>query len=86
MELVMKNNSSFWKALLTSLMVFDCFLGYTPPHRNQVSSQLKRLYNYHFQILKNELKEVDYIGLTIDFWTSRLCMAYMCITGHCYND
>ncbi len=57
-----------------------------PPHRNQVSIQLKYLYSHHYQILKDELKEVDYIGLTIDFWSNRRCMSFLCITGHWYKE
>ncbi|CAF3435850.1 unnamed protein product, partial [Rotaria sp. Silwood2] len=60
--------------------------GYTPPHRNQVSNQLKHLYNQHFQLLKDELKEIDYIGLTLDFWSSRSCISYLCVTGHYYKN
>jgi len=57
-----------------------------PPHRNQISIQLKNLYNQQFQILKDELREADYIGLTLDFWSNRSCVSYLCITGHWYKE
>ncbi|CAF1429377.1 unnamed protein product [Adineta steineri] len=60
--------------------------GYTPPHRNQVSKELKNLHNHYTNLLKNELKQVDYIGLTFDFWTNRQSMSFLCITGHWFKD
>ncbi|CAF2860814.1 unnamed protein product [Rotaria sp. Silwood2] len=60
--------------------------GYVPPHRNQVSSKLKDLYKYYADQLKDELKEVDYIGLTLDFWTNRRSISFLCITGHWFKD
>ncbi|CAM4989686.1 unnamed protein product, partial [Rotaria socialis] len=42
---------------------------YTPPHRNQVSAQIKKLYNYHYKLLKQELEEVEQLALTFDFWS-----------------
>ncbi|CAF1473767.1 unnamed protein product [Adineta steineri] len=60
--------------------------GYTPPHRNQVSKELKNLHNHYTNLLKNELKQVDYIGLTFDFWTNRQSMSFLYITGHWFKD
>jgi hypothetical protein len=62
------------------------FLGYIPPHRNQVSNEMKQLYKHHIDLLKNELKEIDYIGLTFDFWSNRRSMSFLCITGHWMKD
>ncbi|CAF3829813.1 unnamed protein product [Rotaria sp. Silwood1] len=62
------------------------FLGYLPPHRNQVSNHLKDLYNFHLTALKEQLQNIDYIGLTFDFWTSRRCVSFLCITGHWFDD
>lgn len=43
------------------------------------------MYNEQYQLLKNELKNIDYIGLTMDFWSSRACVSYLCITAHYFN-
>ena len=37
-------------------------------------------------MLKDELKEIDYIGLTLDFWSSRTTVSFLCITGHWFNE
>ncbi|CAF1665624.1 unnamed protein product, partial [Adineta ricciae] len=61
-------------------------VGYLPPHRNQISNQLRRMYHRQYDLLKEELQSIDYIGLTLDFWSSRSLISYLCITGHWYND
>ncbi|CAF1458616.1 unnamed protein product [Adineta steineri] len=60
--------------------------GYVPPHRNQVSMELRRMYNQEYQLLKDELKLIDYIGITLDSWSTRSGISYLCITGHWYDD
>ena len=75
--------SSFCEYFYLSMIVF---LGYLPPHRNQVSNNLKNLYNYHLQLLKEELKDIDYIGLTFDFWSTGTTVSFLCITGHWFNE
>ncbi|CAF1545416.1 unnamed protein product [Adineta ricciae] len=68
-------------------LIFDKLCpGFVPPHRNQVSIQLRRMYNQQYQILKEELKLIDHIGLTLDFWSTRSGISCLCITGHWYND
>ncbi|CAF3995824.1 unnamed protein product [Rotaria sp. Silwood1] len=62
------------------------FLDYIPPHRNQVSNNLKRLYDFYLTALKEQLQDIDYIGLTFDFWTSRRSVSFLCITGHWFDD
>jgi hypothetical protein len=57
-------------------------LGYSPPHRNQVSRQLKVLYQHHYNHLKKELDQVHALSVTLDFWTNRRCQSFLCITGH----
>ncbi|CAM4985041.1 unnamed protein product [Rotaria socialis] len=56
--------------------------GYTPPHRNQVSAQIKKLYHYHYKLLKQELEEVEQLALTFDFWSDRQANSFLCATGH----
>ncbi|CAF3997905.1 unnamed protein product [Rotaria magnacalcarata] len=69
------------------LAIFDRLMpGYTPPHRNQIASKLKILNNYHHKLLKQELQEVEQLGLTFDFWTSRCSISFLCITGHWFQD
>ena len=36
-------------------------------------------------MLKDELKDIDYIGLTLDFWSSRTTVSFLCITGHWFD-
>ncbi|CAF1966514.1 unnamed protein product [Rotaria magnacalcarata] len=69
----------------SQLKVSEQLKRYLPPHRNQVSGNLKRLYHHYLQMLKDELKEIDYIGLTLDFWSSRTTISFLCITGHWFN-
>ncbi|CAF3450064.1 unnamed protein product, partial [Rotaria sp. Silwood2] len=56
--------------------------GYIPPHRNQVVRHLKLLYNHHYYLLKEELKEVYRLSITLDFWSIRKSESFLCITGH----
>ena len=51
-----------------------------------MSSNLKNLRDHHLQLLKDELKAIDYIGLTFDFWSNRRSVSFLCITGHWFND
>jgi hypothetical protein len=51
-----------------------------------VSTQLKKLNNHYIELLKDELKEVDYIGLTFDFCSNRHSTSFLCITGHWFKD
>ncbi|CAF1686865.1 unnamed protein product [Rotaria magnacalcarata] len=69
----------------SQLKVSEQLKRYLPLHRNQVSGNLKRLYHHYLQMLKDELKEIDYIGLTLDFWSSRTTISFLCITGHWFN-
>ena len=70
----------------TYLKIIHQFLffhvGYTPPHRNQVQRNLKRLYAVQVSHLRKTLKNVKHIALTADFWTDRHQNSFLCITGH----
>lgn len=62
-------------------------LGYTPIHRNSVSRRIVHLYHEHFKALVQELKSIDSVSITADFWTDRNCRSFLVITGHyCTND
>ncbi|CAF3341718.1 unnamed protein product, partial [Rotaria sp. Silwood2] len=62
------------------------FLNYIPPHRNQVSDNLKRLYDFHLTVLKEQLQDIDYIGLTFDFWTSRRSVSFLFIHFSSFHE
>ncbi|CAF1176070.1 unnamed protein product [Adineta ricciae] len=74
-------NKTGIKALLNKLCP-----GYSPPHRNQVSRQLDVLYQHHYNLLKDELKQVHALSVTLDFWSDRRCQSFLCITGHWITD
>lgn len=61
-------------------------LGYSPPHRNHVSEQMEVLYHKHYQLLKEELKQVHGLSITFDFWSNRQMQSFLCITGHWLTD
>jgi hypothetical protein len=61
-------------------------LGFSPPHRNQVSQKMEILYNHHYELLKYELKQVQGLSITFDFWSSRQMQSFLCITGQWYTD
>lgn len=58
------------------------FSGYRPPYRNQIQSELKRLYDLHFRRMKQSLVNVSSLALTTDFWSDRKNNCFMCLTGH----
>ena len=39
------------------------------------------IYKHHYQILKEELKQVYRLGITFDFWSNRKGESFLCITG-----
>ena len=69
-----------------SFLFYILSLGYSPPQRNQVSRQLGVLYKHHYNLLKNELKQVYALSVTLDFWSNRRCQSFLCITGHWIID
>jgi hypothetical protein len=44
------------------------------------------LYNHHYQLLKEELKQVYRLSITFDFWSNRRGESFLCITGHWLTD
>jgi hypothetical protein len=61
-------------------------LDYRPPHRNQVQRLLKRLHTLHTSRLIKFLRSIDFLGVTIDFWSDRKQTSYLCLTGHHVDD
>ena len=66
--------------------MYTIYLGYSPLHRNQVSRQLKIYYKQHYNLIKDELKQVYRLGVTFDFWSTRQSESCICITGHWINN
>lgn len=53
-----------------------------PIHRNTVTRHLKQLHREHQLKLVQQLKNVDIISITTDFWSDRSNTSYMVLTGH----
>lgn len=51
-----------------------------------MSRSLKTIYDYHYQGLKEQLKQVQWLSVTLDFWSNRKNQSFLCITGHWYTD
>ena len=64
-----------------AMQIFFC-LAFTRPHRNQVVRHLQMLYNHYYYVLKEELKEVYRLNITLDFWANRKAESFLCVTGH----
>ena len=60
--------------------------GYRPPHRNHVTRHIERLERYHRSKLFEQLKTVDNISITTDFWCNRSNRCFLIITGHYYTS
>ncbi|CAF1538917.1 unnamed protein product, partial [Didymodactylos carnosus] len=56
--------------------------GYRPPHRNSMKKHLRRLKFFHTKKLIDELKGVESICITVDFWSNRRNVSFLVITGH----
>ena len=66
------------------LLFFDS--GYTAPSRQTICRRLKHLHIHHYQKLIHDLKQVDYISITTDFWTNRRMQCFLVITGHYFEN
>ncbi|CAF2036400.1 unnamed protein product [Rotaria magnacalcarata] len=55
---------------------------YVPPHRVTVARRLKRLNVLHHGRLREEIKQINKISITLDFWSDRTMKSFLCITGH----
>jgi hypothetical protein len=60
-------------------------LGYEPPGRFTVAYRLKRLHVYHQKKLIDDLKPIDHISITMDFWSNRQMRSFLVITGHFFK-
>ncbi|CAF0857088.1 unnamed protein product [Didymodactylos carnosus] len=83
-QCVIEDGRSFSDLRKAGMMkLLDALLpGYIAPHRNTIQRNLEGLYNYHYAKLAQQLKEVNYISLTCDFWSDRRLQSYLVITGH----
>lgn len=57
-------------------------IGYKPVHRNIVTRRLHQLHQEHLANLIDELKSIDTISITTDFWTDRNSRSFLVLTGH----
>ncbi|CAF1316678.1 unnamed protein product, partial [Didymodactylos carnosus] len=55
---------------------------YTPPNRNYINRNIKRLNYVQHQKLIDQLKDVASINITCDFWSNRLNKSFFVMTGH----
>lgn len=53
-----------------------------PSRRKLVRSLLPALYEKHVQLVKDELKKTNYVGLTSDLWTSRQTKGFLTVTAN----
>jgi hypothetical protein len=62
-------------------------LGYQPIHRNTITRRIKRLQRHHHSKLIEQLKTVETISVTTDFWSNRTNTAFLVLTAHyCTSD
>ncbi|KAM0878925.1 hypothetical protein ACQ4PT_034568 [Festuca glaucescens] len=50
--------------------------------RKAIRAECMRVYKKAKEMLKLELKDVEYISLTTDLWTSNQTLSYMCVVAH----
>ncbi|CAF1384341.1 unnamed protein product [Didymodactylos carnosus] len=81
---VVKDGRSFGDLSKPGLCeLFDAIApGFRPPHRNTVQKNLKRLRQSATQKLKQQLRSVDFLGVTSDFWSDARNVSYLVLTGH----
>ncbi|CAF3363162.1 unnamed protein product [Rotaria socialis] len=68
-----------------SKLIEEATPGYRPPHRNHITRHIKRLERDHRSKLFEQLKSVDHISITTDFWSNRSNRCFLVITGHYYK-
>ncbi|CAF1096355.1 unnamed protein product [Adineta steineri] len=59
---------------------------YTPPSRFTIARHLQRLHLFHRQKLIDELKVIDRISITLDFWSNKQMKSFLVITGHYFES
>ncbi|CAF3885577.1 unnamed protein product [Rotaria sp. Silwood1] len=87
-EAIIKDNlpfNAFMKSGLAKLMK-KALPGYQPIHRNVVTRRLKRLNQQKHNKLIEELKPIETITLSMDFWSDRSNRSFLVITGHYYTN
>jgi hypothetical protein len=71
---------------LNCSIIFALSLGYDPVHRNVVTRRLKRLNHQKHNKLIEDLKKIETIAITMDFWSDRTNRSFLVITGHYYTN
>ncbi|CAF1535425.1 unnamed protein product [Adineta ricciae] len=65
-----------------SKVMKEALPGYVPIHRNMVARRLKRLHQEGKSKLVQDLKNVEALSITTDFWSDRTNTSYTVLTGH----
>ncbi|CAF3926623.1 unnamed protein product [Rotaria sp. Silwood1] len=87
-EAIIKDNlpfKAFEKAGLSKLLQ-EAIPGYRPIHRNVATRKIKRLHSIHRNKLIEQLKLIETLAITLDFWSDRISRAFLVVTGHFYNN
>ena len=50
--------------------------------RKTILAECMRVYKKAKEVLKLALKDMEYISLTTDLWTSNQTLSYMCVVAH----
>ena len=55
---------------------------YQPIGRKAIRAECMRVFKKERELLQVALKDVDFISLTTDLWTSNQTISYMCVVAH----
>ena len=81
--IAIKNNRFLsFQTMKILFMLITFLIGYIPPNRHIVARHLKRLRQHHGRKIIDDLKSIDNISITVDFWTNRRMRSFSVITGH----
>jgi hypothetical protein len=83
-KMVMVHEYSFW---MVEHEWFNIVIKYLNPlyqsiGRKAIRAECMRVYKKAKEVLKLALKDVEYISLTTDLWTSNQTLSYMCVVAH----
>ncbi|CAF1426303.1 unnamed protein product, partial [Rotaria sp. Silwood1] len=63
-----------------SKLIQEAIPGYRPIHRNAVARKIKRLYSKHRNKLIEQLKLIETLTITLDFWSDRTNRGFLVVT------
>jgi hypothetical protein len=78
------SNALYLVSLVSLMNSLRCILcpGYVSPHPNTVRRSLKHLCTVHRGRLIEQLRGVEWMSITCDFWSNRLAQSFLVLTGH----